>query len=244
MTISVEQLSVMSGGSTRLSDVTTRFERGRVTVLIGPNGAGKTTLLRCLLGLEAAASGRVLIDDRPLAALPRRDRARRLAWLPQSAAPQWNLSARELVGLGRLPWGGGARDAEVDRALAATATTAFADRPIDQLSGGERARVFFARLLAGESDWILADEPLASLDPLHQQETLQLLATAAHDEGKGVIVILHELDAAANIADDIIILKDGRVIGDALEAAQLEAAFGIRFDVIAHGTRRLIVPAA
>lgn len=244
MTISVEQLSVVSGGKARLTDVTASFQRGRVTVLIGPNGAGKTTLLRCLLGLESIAGGSVTIDDRPLTALPRRERARRLAWLPQSAAPYWNLTARELVGLGRLPWGGGAHDAAVDQAMAATATTAFADRPIDELSGGERARVFFARLFAGESDWILADEPLASLDPLHQQEALRLLASAAHDQGKGVIVILHELDAAANIADDVIILKAGRLTGNALDAAQLEAAFGIRFDIITHGARRLIVPRA
>lgn len=244
MTLRLDKVSVEGTRGRRLDNVSATFRRGGVQVLIGPNGAGKTTLLRALLGFEPTMSGQILLDGQPLSALSRRARAQRFAWLPQSMAPHWNISARELVGLGRLPWGGGAQDAAVDRALEATATTAFADRPIDELSGGERARVFFARLLAGESDWILADEPLASLDPLHQQEALRLLREAAHEAGKGVIVILHELDAAAAIADDVIILKDGRVAGNAFDPTLLEAAFGLRFTIIEHGARRLIVPAA
>lgn len=236
MTISLDAVSVAIGGATLLDQISTSFARGRVTALIGPNGAGKTTLLRTILGLHKPRAGRTLIDGQPINSLPRKVRAQRLSWLAQASTPHWNVSTRELISLGRLPWGGTAHDPQVVAAMKATETLEFADRLIDSLSGGERARVMFARVLASESDWILADEPLANLDPPHQRDSLRLLAGAAHERGKGVIVVLHELSAAAAIADDILVLKGGRVIADTLDEDSLEAAFGIGFDIISHGT--------
>jgi iron complex transport system ATP-binding protein len=244
MTIIFEDISVEIGGTPILSGMSGRLQRGRVTALLGPNGAGKTTLLRAILGLQPLSSGEINIDGVSASTLSTNERARRLAYLPQSGAPHWNISARELAGLGRLPWRGTAQDKEVTDALTATDTLQFADRLINTLSGGERARVMLARVLAGQSEWIFADEPLANLDPKHQRDVMLRLKSAAHDEGKGVIAVVHELSAAADIADDVLILKDGRVVGTAFSAETLETAFDMPFDLIQHGNGIAVLPRA
>ncbi len=250
MTIGFEDLHVRLGDSPALRGLRGRIEQGCVTAIIGPNGAGKTTLLRALLGLIPVHAGSILIDGRPLATLSMAERARRLAYLPQSGAPHWNVTARELVCLGRLPWRArlsapNADDAAaVEAALVATDTAHLADRTLDTLSGGERARVMFARVLAQTSDWIFADEPLANLDPPHQRDVLTRLKSAAHDSGKGVVVVLHELSAAASVADDVLILRDGALIATEMTAQTLEAAFDMPFDLIPHGKGIAILPRA
>jgi iron complex transport system ATP-binding protein len=244
MTISFENISVKINGTTILRGISGNLKRGRVTALIGPNGAGKTTLLRTLLGLQPPYNGTISIDGVRSSTLSTNERARRLAYLPQSGAPHWNISARELVGLGRLPWRGTAQDGAVTDALIATDTLQFADRLINTLSGGERARVMLARVLAGGSDWIFADEPLSNLDPRHQRDVMLRLKSAAHNEGKGVVAVVHELSAAADIADDVLILKAGCVIGTAFDASTLEAAFDMPFDFIPHGNSIAVLPRA
>jgi iron complex transport system ATP-binding protein len=218
-----------------------------VTALIGPNGAGKTTLLRAMLGLVGLESGTIRIDGTALAEMPMAKRALQLGYLPQLATAEWNVSVRELVSLGRLPHHGafanpGATDhAAIEAALIATDTLHFADRNIDNLSGGERARVFLARVLAGEPDWIFADEPLANLDPPHRQAVLKLLRAVA-ETGKGVVVTLHDLTAAAQFGDDFLVLKSGHLIGTTLSPDILEAAFDIPFDRVPHGQSEAILP--
>jgi iron complex transport system ATP-binding protein len=244
MTIMFVDISVKIAGTYILRGISGRFQRGRVTALIGPNGAGKTTLVRTLLGLQPLSVGTINIDGASASTLSTNERARRLAYLSQSGAPHWNISARELVGLGRLPWRGTVQDAAVTDALIATDTLHFADRLINTLSGGERARVMLARVLAGQSEWIFADEPLANLDPKHQRDVMLRLKATAHDEGKGVVVVVHELSAAADIADDVLILKGGRMIGTTFDTATLEAAFEMPFDLIPHGSGIAVLPRA
>ena len=244
MTIILDTISARIDGKMILSGMSGRLEGGRVTALIGPNGAGKTTLLRTLLGLQPLHSGTLSIDGVTLSTMSTSDRAKRLAYLPQSGAPHWNISARELVGLGRLPWHGTAQDVAVTEAMIATDTLCFADRLINTLSGGERARVMLARVLAGGTDWILADEPLANLDPRHQRDVMLRLKSAAHDEGKGVVVVVHELNSAAEMADDVMILKNGHIIGTSLDAETLEAAYDMAFDLIRHGSGIAVLPRA
>ncbi|HVY79373.1 MAG TPA: ABC transporter ATP-binding protein [Steroidobacteraceae bacterium] len=219
-----------------LEDVTTRFERGRVTALLGPNGAGKTTLLSCLAGLRAPSAGRVRLGDVDVLALDPRARARRIGMLPQNNEVHWDIDVTTLIGLGRFPhrgrWGATAADERaVLRAMAATDVTQFAARSVKQLSGGERSRVLLARVLAGEPEWLLADEPLASLDPAHQLDVLDLLRAAAA-AGAGVIVVLHDLTHAARVADDVVLLRDGRVIAhgprdEVMVEERVREAFGI-----------------
>lgn len=244
MTIHLDDISVQIGGTPILNGVNGTLQRGRITALIGPNGAGKSTLLRCLLGLQPLHSGRIIIDGVNASTLSTKARAQRLAYLPQSGMPHWNISARELVALGRLPWHGTVQDAAVTEALMTTDTLQFADRLINTLSGGERARVMLARVLAGASEWIFADEPLANLDPRHQRDIMLRLKSAAHDEGKGVIAVIHELSAVADIADDILILRAGRIMGTTIDASTLEAAFDMPFDLIPYGNSIAVLPRA
>jgi iron complex transport system ATP-binding protein len=243
--ISVRSLSLELGGYPILHDVSLQCVPGKVTVLLGPNGAGKSSLMRALAGLHPSAS--VFLDDQSLASISPKQQARRIGYLPQEAALAWNISVRELVGLGRLPFASAfaapsAQDREqIETALIATDTLHFADRRIETLSGGERARVKLARLLAGDPDWFLADEPLANLDPAHQRDMLRLLRAVAA-KGKGVVLILHQLDAALNIADEVVLLKNGAVMESGLASKiltpdNLEKLFDTGFQISQSGGR-------
>lgn len=239
-------LDVTLGGRTVLRDVSAAFKPGRVTVVLGANGAGKSTLLRAAAALVPIRAGALTIDGGDVAGMPPRARACTIGYLPQDAVVHWNMRVRDLVALGRLPHGGG-EAAAVHRALTATRTLELAERSVRNLSGGERARVLLARVLAGEPRWLLADEPLASLDPLHQLETLELLRNAA-TAGMGVVIVLHDLTLAAAIADDVLLLTDGQVLAQGPAEAvmtpdHLAAAYGVRVDMVVRGDgRRIIVP--
>ncbi|KQU48261.1 ABC transporter [Sphingomonas sp. Leaf339] len=251
MALIVDRLSVTLGTRLILRDVSARFEAGRVTAILGPNGAGKSTLVKAMAAL-VTASGSVTLDGAAVGDMDARARARAIGYLPQDAAVHWNMPARELVALGRLPYrrasvAPSALDAvAIDRAMAATDTATLAARPVGELSGGERARVLLARVLAGEPRWLLADEPLASLDPAHQIDLLARLQAHARD-GSGVVVVLHDLAQAARAADDVLLLKDGGVLAfgpaaTVLTPALLEQAFGVRVAMLDEGGRRLPVP--
>jgi iron complex transport system ATP-binding protein len=204
--------------------------------LIGPNGAGKTTLIRALLSLVAPTRGRVTLDGREVAAMPAPERARAMAYLPQGADVAWPLAVADVVALGRLPFGG-ARDASedeaVERALAATGISELRARRAGTLSGGERARVMLARALAGEPRVLLADEPVAALDPYHQLAVMELLAERAR-LGASIVVVLHDLNLAARFCDRLVLLDRGRIVGDGVpEAVLTEASLAETYQVTA-----------
>ncbi|WP_428151489.1 ABC transporter ATP-binding protein [Brevundimonas sp.] len=234
--LSCADLHVAIGGKAILSTVSLSIEAGKVTAIVGPNGAGKSTLLSCLAGLRQPTSGVASLDGIALTGMKPRDRARRLAFLPQTPEIAWAVEARTLVELGRTPFIGArgqARDdhAAVDRAMAAANVAAFEHRIVDTLSGGERARVLIARALAGEPEWLLADEPLTGLDPAHQMDVGTLFRRLA-DEGMGIIVTLHDLSMALRMSDRIIVLAEGGVLADdppatALMPDVLRRAYGV-----------------
>jgi iron complex transport system ATP-binding protein len=240
VTLAFADLHVRRGSVTALSGVDGTLHEGQVTALVGPNGAGKSSLLAVLAGLLPPDRGTVTLDGVALSRVPAQARARAIGLLPQTRELVWDVSARTLVGLGRLPFRrrpfGGAPDgpadrAAVDAALAAADVAALADRPVTALSGGEQARVLLARALAGQPRWLLADEPLAGLDWPHQIDVLRILRTLA-SEGRGVVVALHDLTLAARVADQVLLLRDGRLVATgpaetALAPNAVSAAFGI-----------------
>ena len=238
--LAAERVSVVLGGARVLDEVSVALRPGRVTALLGPNGAGKSTLLACLAGLRAPDAGAATLDGVDVRRLDRRERARAVALLPQGGDVHWNVDVRTLVALGRFPPRGrwGATDADraaVDRALAATDMTGLASRGVEQLSGGERGRALLARVLAGEPRWLLADEPLANLDPAHQLDVLARLRDVAAT-GSGVVIVMHDLHLAGRVADDAVLLSRGRLVGagpasDVLTAPALERAYGVPVEI-------------
>jgi iron complex transport system ATP-binding protein len=252
MDLIIDALSVMLGKRIALNDVSAHLRPGRVTAILGPNGAGKSTLVKAAAALVDHSTGSVRLDAQDVASMDPRARARAIGYLPQDATVHWNIVARDVVALGRLPHLGAHaapspedRDA-VDRAMHDTETTHLADRPVGELSGGERARVLLARVLAGEPRWLLADEPLASLDPSHQIDLLARLHGYALG-GAGVAIVLHDLVQAQRAADDALLLADGRVVAfgpvaEVMTAETLARVFGVRVAPLEDGDRRLLVP--
>jgi iron complex transport system ATP-binding protein len=234
-TLAIRQLQFFRGPRAILQGIDLTLTAGHITAILGPNGAGKSTLLGCLGGLLDPAQGSIEVDGARLEALPARERARRIAFLPQTAVVAWPIDVQTLVGLGRIPYSGVASDQQnheaVTRAMEMTRVSQWANRVVNELSGGERARVLLARVLAGTSQWILADEPFTGLDPAHQLEAAELLRQFAANGG-GVVLTVHDLSLAARIADRIVLINEGRVVADgapeaALNAANLRAVYGV-----------------
>lgn len=219
MTIAINELAVELGRREILHGVTAQLHAGSLIGVIGPNGAGKSTLVRALAGLVPAAKGTVSLDGIDIAAIPPRVLARRIAYLPQGQTLHWPLTVERLVALGRLPHlGPMSRIAEADRlavheAMARADVTHLAARVATELSGGERARAMLARALAVGAPALVVDEPLASLDPGHQIDVMEMLAREARS-GALVIAVLHDLNLAARHCDRLLAIDQGRLVAD------------------------------
>lgn len=214
--LAIEGVTKAYGATTVVDDVTLHLPRGGLTCLVGPNGAGKSTLLRIAARLLAPDRGRVRVDGLDVATCDTTLLARRLAILRQEHDVAVRLRVRDLVGLGRFPHCGGRlrpEDVEhVDRALRYLELDALADRFVDELSGGQRQRALIAMVLAQDTDYVLLDEPLNNLDMRHALGILRLVRRAVDDLGKTVVVVVHDLNAAAVFADTIVAMRDGRVV--------------------------------
>ncbi|MYU21399.1 heme ABC transporter ATP-binding protein [Streptomyces sp. SID8352] len=209
-----EGLRVDLGGRRVLDGVGVAVRAGEVLALVGPNGAGKSTLLGALSADVPAAGGVVRVHGRPVDDWSAPELALRRAVLPQSASLSFPFPVEEVVRMGRAPWAGTDRededDAVVADAMARTEVSGFAGRPFSALSGGERARVALARVLAQRAPLLLLDEPTAALDLRHQELVLRLCRERAH-AGDAVVVVLHDLGLAAAYAHRVAILCAGRV---------------------------------
>jgi iron complex transport system ATP-binding protein len=224
--MNVSGITVRVGATTLVDDASFDAPAGSVTALLGPNGAGKSTLLRALAGVERPASGTVTLDGDDLLAMPRRERARRLALVEQESATELPLTVRSVVGLGRTPHETllGGRDADavaaIDEALQTTGMAGFASRDITTLSGGERQRVMLARALAQRPRVLVLDEPTNHLDIAAQLDVLQLLGDLART-GSTVLAALHDLTLAAAHADTVVVMAHGRVVATGPTVATL-----------------------
>jgi iron complex transport system ATP-binding protein len=239
--LTAKDISVRLGGRTIVDGVSVTLRAGELVALVGPNGAGKTTLLKALAGLVPAA-GSIELDGRPATAIKARERARRLAYLPQGHSFSWPLPAGEIVALGRYPHADPFSSvSENDRAAVAhameiTGTAGFANRIVTTLSGGERARVALARVLATEAKIVLADEPIMSLDPRHQFVVMDVLRHAAQ-AGGAVLAVIHDLALAARYATRVLVLEKGRIVAngppeEALDPQRIAHVFGVEADMI------------
>ncbi|WP_127467938.1 heme ABC transporter ATP-binding protein [Streptomyces sp. B27] len=207
-------LSVRLGGRQVLDAVDLTAHTGEVVALVGPNGAGKSTLLAALAADLAPGDGHVVIGGRPATEWTAPELALRRSVLPQSAALSFPFPVEDVVRMGRAPWAGteleDEDDTAVTAAMAATEVTRFAGRPFSALSGGEKARVALARVLAQRAPLILLDEPTAALDLRHQELVLRICRERAV-AGDAVVVVLHDLGLAAAYADRVAVLHQGRI---------------------------------
>lgn len=253
LAIDIREVSVTIRGRAILDGITATIAAGHLVALVGPNGAGKSTLLKAIVGLCEPSRGSVsFTDDGAAALIDPSERARRLAYLPQERILAWPMRTRAIVALGRLPHaqartGETAADsAAIDAAMRAMDIANLAARPVNELSGGERARVLVARALAQEPDILIADEPSAALDPRHQIDLFETLRKRAAS-GRIVVAALHDLTAAARYAGTVILMDGGRIaaIGpprQVLTPELLRRVYGIEAHTIDVAGLPVIVP--
>ncbi|MDX2235724.1 MAG: ABC transporter ATP-binding protein [Hyphomonadaceae bacterium] len=236
MSLTASDVTVRRGGRAIVDGVSVSFARTGLVAVIGPNGAGKSTLLSVLAGLVKPDGGAVTLDGAALAAFDRRALARRRAYLPQNARCEWPIAVSRVVALGltpKLPALGelpAADRAHVDVAVDAFDLAAFRDQAVTTLSGGELARTMLARALVGGPEILIADEPVAGLDPRHALDALGRLR--AHAAQALVIVAVHDLAFAARFADRVVALRAGRIVADGdvdavLNAQTVRAVFDV-----------------
>jgi iron complex transport system ATP-binding protein len=247
--IRVEGAAFSIGGATLLEDVDFTAGPGELVALVGPNGAGKSTLLSLLAGDQRPTRGRVLLDGTATADWPAKALARRRAVMTQHHSQAFSFTVREAVAMGRSPHPVDSHDEElIDRCLAEADVAPLAERDVTTLSGGELARTVFARVLAQDARVVLLDEPTAALD-LHHQEVLMARSRALAEQGRCVLVVLHDLTLAARYCDRIAVFDRGRLAAsgppaEVLTPERIREVYHHEVAVLEHPTsgRPLVVP--
>lgn len=235
MTARLEARAVtyLVNGSAILVETSLVLPESGTVAIIGPNGAGKSTLVKALCGIVAPTRGEVLLGGRPILALPARERAGVIGYMPQQFEPHWDLSVAELLRLGAERTGGAVSDGRIDELAARYELRGFLRRRWRTLSGGERARALLATVLAVDPPILLADEPGASLDIRHRLDLVKSLV--ARGRGHLSVVVMHDLDLALRHFDRVVLMQAGRIASEAPARAlrddpRLDGIFGVRFE--------------
>ncbi|MEV8400699.1 ABC transporter ATP-binding protein [Streptomyces niveus] len=237
------ELTLAYDDRTVVHDLELAVPDGRVSVIVGPNACGKSTTLRALGRLLKPKSGSVLLDGEELARIPTRKIAQSIGLLPQSPTAPEAITVADLVSRGRQPhqhwWQQWSEEDEraVTEAMARTDVADLAERSVDELSGGQRQRVWIAMALAQETDLLLLDEPTTFLDIAHQVEVLDLVRRLNHEQGRTVVIVLHDLNQAARYADHLVAMKSGRIVaeghpGEIVTAELVREVFGLESVVV------------
>lgn len=238
--IAIDKLSV----DTRVRNASLELHAGEILGLIGPNGAGKSTLLNAVSGIQAS-EGKISIDDCDSETISPRQRARLVGLQPQTVNSAWSIYVSDVVELGRLPWGDHDDDA-IQQAIEWAGINEFTHRKIDELSGGERARVWLARVLSGQPKILLADEPIANLDIHYQVAVMDVLRRYA-DQSHGVMIAIHDLCLAARYCDRLCLMDKGKIIAtgkteEVLKKDLLSDTFGIPVNVNLEHNPPIVLP--
>jgi len=246
--LSFENISKQYGNKEVLKHLSGSIPDGQITSLIGPNGAGKSTLLFILSRLLTQDGGQVYFMDKTLNSYKGNELSTKLSILKQSNHLELKLTVRDLVSFGRFPYSKGKLREEdwrkVDEALAFTDLVDLQDMYIDELSGGQRQRAFISMIIAQDTDYILLDEPLNNLDMKHAVHVMKTLRRLVDELGKTVVIVLHEINFATQYSDQIIALKDGKILYNdrtekVIQAPILREIFEIDFDIIERDCRRI-----
>ena len=247
--IQTDSVAKRHGSVVALEHVTLEIRQG-FTAIIGPNGAGKSTLLVTMGRLVGAEAGTITVGGLDVVTTRSRELARRLAILRQDNHLAIRLSVEDLVGYGRFPHGGSGRTtddrAHVERALDLLDLQPVRRRFLDELSGGQRQRAFVAMALAQNTDHLLLDEPLNNLDPRHAVSLMKLLRRLVAEREMTVVVVMHDINVAGQFADDVVAMRDGRVlhhgpVTDVVTAENLESLYETPAEVVEVGDRRVVL---
>lgn len=236
-----ENITVKAGVTSLVENAGFTLNAGELVAMLGPNGAGKTTLLRAAIGLQKPASGAAFVCGDDVQTLSPHIRARRIAYLPQTRPLAWPSRVMDIVALGRFSHGAnlghlkGPDLSAVNEAIDACDITHLKDRHADTLSGGELARMHCARAFAAQAPLLIADEPVAALDPRHQFRVMDLIRAYVQNGG-GALVVLHDIALAAKYADRLIWMKDGAIIADGspketLSEKRLADIYGVKVTI-------------
>lgn len=246
--ISFQQISKQYGSKQVLVNLSGTLSKQKITSLIGPNGAGKSTLLSIISRLLKQDQGSVFLMEKPLTSYASKELARHLSILRQSNQLETRLKVKDLVAFGRFPHSNGNMKAadweKVGEALQFTNLEALTDAFLDELSGGQRQRAFIAMIIAQDTEYILLDEPLNNLDMKHSVDMMKLLQRLVAEKGKTVVMVIHEINFAAQYSDEILVMKEGKIVyHDATEKIIdpeiLEAVFEIPFDIIERNGKKM-----
>lgn len=238
------------GGRPIVHPVDLTVTRGRICGLIGPNGSGKSTLVKMLARQLRPHTGSIALLGQPIAGFGDREFARQVAYMPQFTPPAEGMSVRELVALGRFPWHGplgrfaDEDSGKVEEALAGTDLLRLAERMVDSLSGGERQRAWLAMMLAQDTHCLLLDEPISALDIAHQVEILSLVRRLSRQRGIGVVIVIHDINMAARFCDEIVALREGKIVArgepqSMLDGEVLNRIYGLPMGIVQTPGRRV-----
>lgn len=241
----VNQLTISRQGNTLLDNISCELNSNELIALVGHNGSGKSTLIKALAGEMSVNGCSISLDDRHIADYSNKELAQQMAYLPQQLPDAAGFTVRELVMLGRYPhqkWlqkPSQVDKEKVEQAMRTTQVEAFAERTTTTLSGGERARVWLAMCLAQDTRYLLLDEPLAALDMHYQLEVIQLIRRLVDEQGLSVIIIVHDINLAAQYADRVIALKNGRIchngtIKSTMQPDILRSIFNVDMQLLSH----------
>ncbi|WP_163391451.1 ABC transporter ATP-binding protein [Enterovibrio norvegicus] len=246
--IILDKISKAFGQQRVVSDATTDFEKGKVTAVIGPNGAGKSTLLSIATRLVSPDSGTVVINGKAISDWNTAELAKSLAVLRQANSMTMRFTIRELVAFGRFPYSKGnltaADNDAIDQAIHYLDLAELQHRYLDELSGGQRQLAFIAMVIAQDTDYVFLDEPLNNLDIRHSLSIMKTVQRLAHEMGKAVIVVIHDINFAACYADHIIAMKKGCIVAnatvnDVIQADVLEDIYDTPFNIVEANGKRM-----
>lgn len=238
--IEVMNVSKQYGDKKVVDDVSITIEPGKVTSFIGPNGAGKSTLLSMISRLMDKENGEIIISGKEIEAWDTKELAKELSILKQSNDIHIRLTVRELVAFGRFPYSQSNLTKEdmmkIDEALDFMELNEIADSYLDDLSGGQRQRAYIAMVIAQDTEYILLDEPLNNLDIKHSLQMMKVLRRLAHEKGKTIVIVLHDINFSASYSDKIVAMKDGKVVisgevKDVIQTEVLREIYGIKLRV-------------
>jgi iron complex transport system ATP-binding protein len=241
--LSTENLQIGYDEKIIVDNLNLKINKGEITTIIGANGCGKSTILKTMARVHAAKSGVVYLDGKMIHKIPTKEIAKKMAVLPQSPEAPSGLTVYELISFGRSPHQSGfGRLSEEDRkvihwALEVTGLTSFAHQAVDALSGGQRQRAWIAMAIAQETELLLLDEPTTYLDMAHQLEILKLLEKLNREEGRTIVMVIHDLNHAARFSHHMVALRSGKIIKEGtseevMTSAVLKEVFQIDAEIV------------